>query len=199
MAFIGSDQYSTTMGTLRVIAIEIGIIVFFIAILLASLNQLNVIDLDALFLKPEALPQQSTYNQKSTTTAQKTSKDTIRAQNNAGTQYLSHLGRNNALHYAQSSVEFEGKIKSIDTKAGIDRSTGNEYMTKIILNIGTDSATTTFMYPKEAVSKVKILDFKNKPLVIEDIKVNDPVVINIKTGILRKYPNNFNAIVITKK
>ena len=64
MAFIGSDQYSTTMGTLRVIAIEIGIIVFFIAILLASLNKLNVIDLDALFLKPEALPQQSTYNQK---------------------------------------------------------------------------------------------------------------------------------------
>lgn len=180
----------------KTLAIEIGIILILTSIVLGVLNFLKVIDIKALFAPQPSAPSVAVVNK---SPVQKQFRPANSTQNNPDLQNLRLIAKSKALHFAQTLSEFDGKIKSIETNGGEDSVTKRKYEVRMELNIGSESATTVYLIPKEAMEKVKILDSNKEKLALQDIKVGDAVTIKTNVGALRQYPDNFNEVVITKK
>lgn len=194
-----SDKSSkTTLNTIKALAFEIGIILFLTTLVLIVLNYLKVIDLGALIAQSDNFSV-SKIAQLPVKTLFAPSPAAQKAQNNPALPKLGLIAQNKALHFAQSISEFEGKIATVDATPGFDKDLNASYQIRMVLDIGTSSAKTVLVYPKEALSKIKILDEKKSVLTFKDLKLGDLVTIKTNLGILRQYPNNFNEVVITKK
>lgn len=194
-----SSEIPSRFVVIKTFVIEIGIILFLSIVILVVLNFLKVIDIKALFAPQPSVSKVSVVNKSPVQKKPGSAKKTNNAQNNPDLQNLRLLSKNKALHFAQTISEFEGKIKSIETNGGEDNVTKRKYEVRLELGIGSESATTVFLIPKEAMDKVKILDSKKAELVLQDIKVGNIVIIKTSVGTLRQYPNNFNEVVIAKK
>lgn len=193
------NEVPSRFAVIKTLAIEIGIILFLSIVILVVLNFLKVIDVRALFAPQPSVPNVSVVNKSPVQKQFSSANSTNSAQNNTDLQNLRLIAKSKALHFAHTLSEFEGKIKSIETTGGEDVVTKRKYEVRMELNIGSESATTVYLIPKEAMEKVKILDSKKEKLVLQDIKVGDAVTIKTNVGALRQYPNNFNEVVITKK
>ncbi|MDO8269579.1 MAG: hypothetical protein Q7T54_02810 [Candidatus Levybacteria bacterium] len=193
------NEIPSRFVVIRTLAIEIGIILALTVMVLFALNFLKVIDLKALFAPQASVVKIPSVNKSPQQNQFRPGNATNSAQNNLDFQNLRLIAKSKALHFAQTISEFEGEIKTIETNGGEDNATRRKYEVRIELNIGSESATTVFLIPKEAMEKVKILDSKKEKLTTQDIKVGDKVIIRSNVGALRQYPNNFNEIVITKE
>jgi len=194
-----SDKSSkTSINTIKALAFEIGIILFLTTLVLAVLNYLKFIDVGALIAQPVNVSV-SKIAQIPAKTLLTPSPAAQNVQINPALPKLGLIAQNKALHFAQSISEFEGKIATVDATPGFDKDLNASYQIRMVVDIGTSSATTVLVYPKEALSKIKILDAKKSVLTFSDLKPGNLVTIKTNLGMLRQYPNNFNEVVITKK
>lgn len=177
------------------------IILILTGVVIAVLNFFNIIDLKALFVSqvnnvtlkntPGNIPvQQNVILSNKNESVSLTHPDY--AQPN-----ISVASKNKALHYSQILSEFEGKILDISTKPGLDPDTKASYSAKLIVGVGVDKI--TLFYPQQALDKITVQDATKKNMSMGDLKVGDAITVKTNTGILRNYPNNINAILITKK
>lgn len=192
------NEIPSRFTAIKTFAIEIGIILVLTAIMIFVLDFLKVIDIKALVTPQENVQQVSTVNNTSAQNQPRPGNATNSAQNNLDLQNLRLIAKNKALHFAQTISEFEGKIKTIELTGGEDTASKRKFEVRMELIIGSESATTVYLIPKEAVGKLKVRDEDKATLDIDDIKLGDRVVITTNIGVFRQYPNNYNSILIEK-
>lgn len=195
-----NDVPKKALGGVKAIAIEILIIISLTGIVIFVLNFLKIIDINSLFTsKPVIQPAVNTKIQPNKINNQGTNKSINNNKPNPVQPNLNIVAKNKALVAAQTTTKFEGKLISIDTKSGIDSSSSASYSARLEVGVGSGTDKVVLLYPKEALSKIKIQDINNKILEFKDLKSGDKVLILTNTGIFRVYPNNINSVVITKQ
>jgi hypothetical protein len=115
--------------------------------------------------------------------------------------FLQLLFTNKALHFASVNYEFEGTIKDIDIGGGQTNDSKKIDQIHLTLGVGSGKDTIPVNYPKEAVDKIKVYNQTSASKdvsTLESLKKGDLVIIKSNTSILRKYPNNYNTIEITR-
>lgn len=192
MSLTDSSEMSKPMSALKSLVIEAGIVLVLASFVLIVLNFFKVIDIGALISTRPNSSKVMVNNQGGTVVNYKT-------RNNPLIQRLQYLAANKALHFEQLLSEFEGKVKSIDTVEGIDPNSNLKYKLRITLHIGTGSATTTVVYPEEAMTKIKITDSNKNAISSKDLHIGDTLIIRNNVSNLRQYPNYFNDVLIRKK
>lgn len=188
----------------KAIAIEATIIVALTAIVVIVLNMLKIIDIQALFSHSAVSPLSSIkQNEKPTnpngSAVGKQNKSPILNQQASGSALppFAPILKNKALHYGLTIFEFEGKVRTV-TLTFDEKNKSRITAVAIGLALGTDEEEILLKYPEEAVDKISVKDKSGAKLAISDLKANDNVTIKITIGIVRKYPNNYNDITITK-
>ena len=185
---------------LKTFLMEIGIVLVLVVVTLVELQYFKVVDLGKFFPK-EFAPQSQQVQQKPVSNLVNVPSSTVDPRFQAIKkiqQEVTLIAKNNALHSALFLIEFECRIMSIDTAGGVDKDSNLLYKVRLVVNVGKGKDTSTILYSKESISKVKILDADHNILGFSDLKKGDFITIKTNLGILNQYPNNINESIITK-
>lgn len=188
-----SEQPSSS-NNFKTIIIEIVGIIGISVIVVTALNYFGVINLGVLFSSPTT----KTEEKKAGVPRNKIENSEGIA-NSSPVSSMSILSRNKALHYSHHVIEYEGVIKTIDTDGGTDRASKKSYQVQMFVTVGTGSAATVQLYPKETIGNVKVVNNSGKEMKISEMKVGDLITVKNTTDSLKQYPNNLVEAVITKK
>lgn len=185
-----------SVGIVRSIVIEIVIIVILAAGVISILNYLKVINLGILFSKPDE-PVVSVISSPVKNVPQSVSSSSA-SQADPAMPNLGAIFKSGALHSATTNFEFEASIVSLDANPGLDKKLKVRYAYRLVLQIGKEKQNVVLVYSKEAVGKVKVFELNNKEINFKDLKIGDKVIVKTELNSIRKYPGNYNSVVINK-
>lgn len=202
---------NTSSKKARAIAIEIGIVAVLVVAVIAILNYLKLIDVASIF------PKNSSSNSLSKSVPSEKGKGRsdpqklaeIVEQNYGLEDYLvipynptlpklDVVAHAKAFHYAKILTQLEGSIVVVSIDPGIDKKSGLHFEKRLVVEVGTESAKIELLYPKEAESKIKVIDQNKNVIKFTDLRKGDAITIRTDVAIVRGYPNNINEVVITK-
>jgi len=188
-----APEDSGSKNGFKAFLLEAGIIAVLVVILLFVLSYFKIINLES-FLPSSSFGKPT-----------KSISSEVQVKNNnppeTGLTNLSKLKKNNVLHYATATSEFEGTINAINTKGGIIPGRNKRFAIEIILGLGESMDTFTLLYSQESLPKIKVLANSGKELKsiqLSDLKVGDKVVVKQTTNTIGQYPNVLIDTVITK-
>ena len=195
---------------IKAVAIEAGIVLLLGVLVVGVLSYLKIINLGIFTQKtPDEISKQLSSNKnRSNQNVVPQVQENEQSQDPAYTNYKGNpvQPRLELSTYSSSVVkvayivtEVLGKVTEVNASSGFDEDLGLPYNMRLNIDTGSQSAGLVLLYPKEAQDKVKVLDKDNKEIEFSDINVGDTVSVITNTGIYRKYPNNINRVVITKK
>ena len=196
---------------IRAIFLEVGIILLLAVLVLGVLSYLKIINL-GLFTKimPNDLSKEILLSKNDSKRLDAVNPNAEKPKS-GGTEGFKNADSNpvqprldassyskKVLNFAYIVTQIEGKVTSVDTVPGTDENYKLPYSVRLVIDTGSQSAGLTLLYPKEAMSKVKVINSEKNVIDISEIKVNDVLTITTNTGLGRKYPNNINSVIILK-
>lgn len=206
------DTKKTGLRTVKAIVIEIGIIAVLVVAVIAILNYLRLIDVASIFPKnpksntlSKSVPVEKGQEKSVSHGLAPEAKPNYELVDFATIAYnpslpkLDVVTQSKSLQYAAVITQIEGKISQISLDSGIDNTSNLPFEKRLVIEVGKDGSKIELLYPKEAESKIRVLNQQNRPIKFTDLAQGDEVFIRTEVAILRKYPKNINDVIITKK
>lgn len=142
------------------------------------------------------------YNKERTVSTERRDGNAIQLEYSKPISQLEKLKRTNALHFAYSVVEFEGKVDKISVDKGNVLKDKFKNEIQLVIRVGKKGDKITQYYPPDSLDRIKLYevsDGKNSKITFSDLSLGDEVVVKNTFNNSRSYPNSLVESIITIK